>query len=111
MSGQAPTARLGEALGSYRIVGAIGSGGMGEVYRAEHALLGRPAAIKVLHPAFTHDPLVVERFFNEARACALIKHPGIIDVLDFGHDSAGSAFIVMEFLEGESLAARLRHVG
>ncbi len=96
---------LGATLGSYRIVSLIGEGGMGVVYLGEHTLLGRKVAVKLLHPAMSQQ--LVERFFNEARAAASLKHIGIVDVFDFGHHSDGSAFIVMEYLEGESLSDRL----
>jgi TPR repeat protein/tRNA A-37 threonylcarbamoyl transferase component Bud32 len=81
---------------------------MGVVYEGEHTTIGRKAAIKMLHPEFSHHPEIVQRFFNEARASTLVKHRGIVDVLDFGTHTNGSAYIVMELLEGESLAARLR---
>jgi serine/threonine-protein kinase len=95
---------IGETLGSYRIVSEIGQGGMGVVYAAEHTLLGRKAAVKVLRSGL--DGEHVDRFFNEARAAARLHHPGLVEVFDFGnHD--GRAFIVMELLVGESMAARL----
>jgi eukaryotic-like serine/threonine-protein kinase len=99
---------IGETLGNYRIVSTIGEGGMGVVYRAEHVLVGRKVAIKLLQPRMSHDADLVERFFNEARAAALIQHPGLVEMFDFGHAEDGRAFIVMELLEGESLTARLR---
>ncbi|HXI56153.1 MAG TPA: protein kinase [Polyangia bacterium] len=102
---------VGETLGSYRIVGKIGEGGMGAVYQAEHALIGRRAAIKVLLPELSSRADVVRRFFNEARAIANLNHPAIIDIFDFGFHSDGSGYIVMELLEGESLGARLKRVG
>jgi serine/threonine-protein kinase len=98
---------LGETVGQYRIVRLIGSGGMGAVYAAEHALLGRPAAVKVLLPEYSQKQAVVSRFFNEARAATAIRHVGIVDVLDFGWHSDGSAYIVMELLEGETLRDRM----
>ena len=103
---------LGERVGSYRIVSRIGAGGMGAVYLAEHELIGRKAAIKVLLPELGADEDTLARFFNEARATALIRHPGLVDVFDFGRsDSDGRAYIAMELLEGESLGARLRREG
>jgi eukaryotic-like serine/threonine-protein kinase len=101
----------GEDIGNYSIVKKIGGGGMGAVYLAEHTLLGRSAAIKVLLRELSHDQELVTRFFNEARAATSIKHPGIVEIYDFGYHTDGSAYIVMELLEGESLATRLRRSG
>jgi len=101
----------GTVLASYRILGVIGEGGMGVVYRAEHVLLNRPAAIKLLQPEMTRNPDAVARFFNEARAATAIRHPGIVEVFDFGISNEGSAYIVMELLDGESLARRLTRGG
>jgi eukaryotic-like serine/threonine-protein kinase len=94
-------------VGAYRVIEQIGEGGMGAVYVAEHTLLGRRAAIKVLHPMFSSRPDIVERFFNEARAIASIADPGIVQVFDFGFHE-GTAYIVMEHLVGETLLARVR---
>ena len=99
--------RVGQTLGSYRILEPIGRGGMGVVYLAEHTVLGRKAAVKLLLPEPSRDSELVERFFNEARAAAKIQHAGLVEVLDYGHHTDGSAFIVMELLVGESLAARI----
>jgi Protein kinase domain len=101
----------GALLGAYRVIRRIGSGGMGEVWEAQHKLLGRRAAIKVLHPSFSVQPEVVSRFFNEARAATSISDPGIVQIFDFGHHVDGSAYIVMELLEGETLEQRLRRHG
>jgi serine/threonine protein kinase len=79
---------------------------MGAVYSAEHTLLERPAAIKLLLPALSLDQDMVTRFFNEARAAAAIRHPGIVEIYDFGWHVDGAAYIAMEHLQGESLAAR-----
>jgi serine/threonine protein kinase len=98
----------GEMLaGKYAVDRRLGAGGMGTVYAAEHLEIGRPVAIKVLSGALTGDPALVTRFRMEARAAALIKHPGIVDVLDVGTTDDGSPFIVMEMLEGETLGALL----
>jgi serine/threonine protein kinase len=96
---------IGETLGSYRIVSEIGKGGMGVVYLAEHNVLGRKAALKLLRADCAREQ--VERFLNEARAAAKLHHTGIVETFDFGHTKEGNAFIVMEFLAGESLAERL----
>jgi serine/threonine-protein kinase len=93
-------------LGQYRVTGTIGRGGMGVVYAAEHALLGRPAAIKVLQSELSQKQDVVTRFFNEARAATAIRHPGIVEIYDFGWTPEGAAYLVMEYLEGETLARR-----
>src|SRR3954470_23800021 len=93
-------------LGQYRVTGTIGHGGMGIVYAAEHSLLGKPAAVKVLRSELSQKQEVVARFFNEARAATAIRHPGIIEVYDFGWTRDGAAYLVMEFLEGETLARR-----
>ena len=102
---------VGERVGSYRIVRPIGEGGMGRVYLAEHPLIGKRAAIKVLLPQYSANAEIVKRFFNEARSIALLEHPGVVEVYDFGHLPTGSAYIVMELLDGESLSARLRREG
>jgi serine/threonine-protein kinase len=97
----------GTTIGSYRIVKKLGQGGMGAVYVAEHALLGRRAAIKVLLPQLSANDEIVRRFFNEAKAVTQIADPGIVQVFDFGFHTDKSAFIVMELLEGEPLDRRL----
>ena len=99
---------VGALLGSYRITDELSSGGMGTIYRARHELLGRDAAVKVLRADFTADAELVDRFFTEARAATAIRHPGIIEVFDFGYTESGEAYLVMEFLEGQTLHARLR---
>ena len=99
---------IGEVVGSYRITQKLSVGGMGTVYRAEHMLIGRDAAIKVLHPELSSNHDIVQRFFNEAKATTSIKHPGIVEVFDFGYMPSDHAYLVMEFLEGMSLARRLK---
>jgi serine/threonine-protein kinase len=100
----------GSAIGPYRITEKIGEGGMGTVWVGEHTLLGRRAAIKMLLPEYTSRDEIVQRFFNEARAVTAISDPGIVQVFDFGH-ALGSAYIVMELLEGEPMDARMRRLG
>jgi serine/threonine protein kinase/Tol biopolymer transport system component len=96
----------GTRLGPYEIHSAIGAGGMGEVYRARDARLGRDVAIKVLPAAFSNDPERLNRFEQEARAAAALNHPNILAVYDVGtHD--GSPYIVSELLAGETLRERL----
>jgi serine/threonine-protein kinase len=96
---------LVETVGNYRLIRQIGQGGMGAVYLAEHTLIGKRAAVKVLLPQYSTNEDVVKRFFNEARSITMLKHPGVIDVYDFGYLASGAAFITMEFLEGETLRA------
>ena len=102
---------IGRVLGKYRILGQIGDGGMGVVYRAEHVMLGSPAAVKVLLPQFTKDPIVVDRFFTEAKAASAIRHVGITEVFDFGRLSGNQAYIAMELLRGEDLTSFLARHG
>lgn len=94
-------------LGPYLITGLLGTGGMGEVYRARDTRLHRTVAIKILSPALTNSPEFRSRFEREARAIASLNHPYVCTVYDFGqHD--GMHYLVMEYVEGESLAERLR---
>ncbi|HEX4449436.1 MAG TPA: serine/threonine-protein kinase [Kofleriaceae bacterium] len=102
---------VGGVIGNYNVVRKLGEGGMGAVYLGQHTLLGRHAAIKVLLPALSTRPDIVNRFFNEARAATSINDPGIVQIFDFGIHTDGSAFIVMEFLEGETLDDRIRNLG
>ena len=102
---------VGESIGPYNIVRRLGAGGMGEVYLARHRVLAREAAIKVLLPEISMDEAVVMRFFNEARATAQLRHPNIVEVFDCDTLPSGRAYIVMEFLAGESLRACLDRVG
>jgi len=103
---RAASVRVGSLIGPYRIVGEIGRGGMGLIYRAVHSLLERPAAIKVLRPELAGDPLAIDRLRMEARATTAVRHAGVIEVYDYGYASCG-AFIAMELLEGETLAQRI----
>ena len=87
----------------YRIDVVLGEGGMGAVYQAEHLLMHKRVAIKVLHPELTRVPEVVARFEREAMAAAHIDHPNVAAATDFGKLSDGSFFLVLEFVEGRSL--------
>jgi serine/threonine protein kinase len=98
---------VGTRLGPYEIVGLIGAGGMGEVYRARDPRLGRDVAIKTLPAAFAENAERLRRFALEARAASLLSHPGILTVYDIGDDH-GQPFIVSELLEGETLRERLK---
>ena len=99
---------IGETLGNYKLVAKLGSGSMGVVFLAEHQRIARQVAIKLLPPELCASPQVLQRFFNEARATSLIRHPGIVDVFDCDVDATGRAYIVMEHLEGETLGDRLQ---
>src|SRR5499433_2495743 len=92
----------GTRLGPYEIVGPLGAGGMGEVYRARDARLDRTVAIKVLHPELSADPGLRRRFEREARAISCLNHPHICTLFDLGHEE-GIDFLVMEYQEGETL--------
>ncbi len=101
---------VGSRVGGFTVLHLLGQGGMGQVYLAQHHRIARRAAIKVLLPELSANESVVERFFTEARATSLIRHPGIVEVLDCDVRD-GQAFIVMEHLEGESLADYLERIG
>jgi serine/threonine-protein kinase len=102
---------LGQSIGNFQIVGKVGEGGMGVVYIGEHRRIARKVAIKVLRAELSHDHEIVERFFTEARATSLIRHPGLVEVSDCDVLPDGSAYIVMELLEGQSLGTHLRSRG
>jgi serine/threonine-protein kinase len=99
--------------GKYRLERVIGRGGMGSVWRAEHLGLSAPVAVKVLNlTEIAPTPEALQRFHREARAAASVRSPHVVQVLDHGVDETSNApYIVMELLEGESLAVRLRRVG
>ena len=97
---------VGRQLGAYRITQAIGAGGMGEVYKGLDTRLGREVAIKVLPAEWVDDAQRRTRFEREARAVAALNHPNICTIHDVGHDN-GIHFLVMELVDGESLAVRL----
>jgi serine/threonine protein kinase len=95
--------RVGARLGPYDIISVLGAGGFGEVYKARDTRLDRTVAIKILSSA---DTDLKARFTREAKAIAALTHPHICTLYDVGHD-AGTDYLVMEYLEGETLAARL----
>ena len=97
----------GTQIGPYEIVGWLGAGGMGDVYRARDPRLGRDVAIKLIPETFATDTLRLHRFEQEARAAGQLNHPNILAVYDVGL-YAGAPYIVSELLEGESLRNRLR---
>jgi serine/threonine-protein kinase len=105
------TTMVGAVLGNYRIISELSSGGMGAVFRAQHEILGRPAAVKLLRPELTENEELVQRFFHEAKAATAIRHPGIVEIYDFGYTEDGVAYLVMELLEGRPLSTALEKVG
>jgi serine/threonine protein kinase len=105
----------GEPLGDYKLLSELGRGSMGVVFLAEHARTASRVAIKVLIPELSQNAEALWRFANESRATSRIRHPGIVEIFEFQPGAqpgaGGRAYIVMELLEGETLAERLRRVG
>jgi len=97
---------VGTAIGPYEVIGTVGAGGMGEVYRARDPRLHRDVAIKVLPPAFAEDGERLRRFEQEARAAGVLNHQNILAIYDFG-THAGAPYVVSELLEGETLRHRI----
>jgi serine/threonine protein kinase len=98
---------VGRVVGNYRIIKLLGGGGMGVVWLADHVKLGRKAVIKFMQDDLVDDHVHAQRFLNEARTTASIRHPGIVEVFDFSTDDRGHPYIAMELLEGESLRSRI----
>jgi len=97
--------------GRYRIIKTLGEGGMGTVFLAEHALIKRRVAIKILHPELATDADVIERFMNEARAAGTLGHPNIVESTDMGFTHNHVPYIVFEYLEGALLTDEVYRVG
>lgn len=100
--------KQGHTLGQYEIIRLLGEGGMGAVYEARHVSLDRRVAIKTLHPSVACNQTSLQRFFAEAKTLSRLEHPSIVQVSDFGTEPDGTAFLVMEYLRGDSLGKRLR---
>jgi eukaryotic-like serine/threonine-protein kinase len=96
----------GTRLGPYEVVAPLGAGGMGEVYRARDTRLERTVAIKILPAQFSSDPVHKQRFEREAKSVSSLNHPNICVLYDVGHQD-GMDYLVMECIEGETLAKRL----
>ena len=94
----------------WRIISELGRGGMGEVYLAEHVVLGRKEALKILMTQVAKDPQFVSRFRREARAVNRLRHPNIISIYDFGQLPDGRFYLSMEYAEGTNLYQVLRRV-
>src|SRR5262245_60161913 len=96
----------GSRLGPYEILGPLGAGGMGEVFRARDTRLGRDVAVKVITAQVANTEDLRARFEREAKAISSLNHPNICTLFDVGHQD-GVDYLVMELLEGETLASRL----
>ncbi len=104
--------KIGEIFGDrYEILGIIGDGGMGKVYKARHNLMKRIVAIKMLLPHLVQSAAALKRFQQEAQAASALNHPNILTVYDFGISDQGMPYLVMDYLEGTSLAALLQEQG
>jgi serine/threonine-protein kinase len=98
----------GSMLGDYEVVGVLGRGGIGTVYAGVHPIIGKKVAIKCLNERLAPDSASLQLFINEARAVNAIGHTGIVDIFNIGQLQDGRPYLVMEFLDGETLADRLR---
>ncbi len=98
-------------LGQYRLRRRLGVGGMGEVYLAEHQLLKRPCAVKLIRPGDATDPMALGRFEREVRLTATLSHPNTVEIYDYGRAEDGSYYYVMEYLPGLSLAELVERYG
>src|SRR5688572_16033013 len=94
---------IGATIDRYRIVEKLGGGGMAAVYRAVHTVIDRQCALKVLFGELASDKAFTERFKREAQTASRIKHPNVVEVLDFGTTSEGASFLLMELLEARPL--------
>ncbi|MEP7342796.1 MAG: serine/threonine-protein kinase, partial [Acidobacteriota bacterium] len=104
MQVQAIGAQMGRVLGGrYQLDACIGSGGMGEIYRARRLHIGDTVAVKVLRPDVIGNEKTRQRFYREARAAAMLHHPNAVVIHDFGEDTDGTVYIVMELLVGRNL--------
>ena len=101
----------GQSIGNYRILSKIGTGGMGAVYLAEHPLIGKRVALKVIHRELAGNKEVVQRFFQESRAVNKIGNEHIVEIHDFGITPENDHFYIMEYLEGQTLASVLSREG
>jgi len=101
----------GKQLGQYQLREILGKGGMGDVFLAEHQLMKRPCAIKVIRPEMAGNPQALARFEREVRATAALSHWNSIDIFDYGHDHEGTFYYVMEYLPGLNLGEIVKNFG
>jgi serine/threonine-protein kinase len=104
-------AQVARRLGQYQLKERLGAGGMGEVYLAEHVLLRRPCAIKLIRPERAGDPKSLLRFEREVQATATLTHPNTVEILDYGHTEDGTFYCVMEYLPGLNLEHLVNRYG
>src|SRR5262245_15399992 len=97
---------LGKSIGHYQIISLVGKGGMGEVYRARDTKLGRAVALKILPKEMSVDVERMRRFNREAKAASALNHPNVAHIYEIG-DAEGVNFIAMEYVEGQTLAAKI----
>jgi serine/threonine-protein kinase len=103
---------IGKVLSDrYRIIRKIGEGGMGAVYQAQHALIEKKMALKILFQDLTRRPDLIARFLQEAKSASRIGHENVIDISDFGQSPEGLVFIAMEYLDGQDLGRTLKQTG
>jgi len=98
-------------LGQYQLGDKLGEGGMGEVYLAEHQLLKRPCALKLIKPDVNTNPIALARFEREVQAAAMLSHPNTIEIFDYGHTDDGTFYYVMEYLPGLTVSDLVRQSG
>ena len=98
-------------LGQYQLGEKLAEGGMGEVYLAEHQLLKRPCALKLIKPDVNTNPIALARFEREVQSAAMLSHPNTIEIFDYGHSDDGTFYYVMEYLPGLSVSDLVRQAG
>jgi serine/threonine-protein kinase len=101
---------VGQTIGNYKITAKLGEGGMGVVFLAEHPVIGKKVAMKAIHPELSRNAEVVSRFMIEAKSVNQIGHEHIVDISDFGNTADGEFYFVMEYLQGQAMAERLKQV-
>jgi serine/threonine-protein kinase len=100
-----------QQLGQYKLLELLGAGGMGEVFKAEHVLLRRPCAVKLIRRQQAGDPTSLQRFEREVRTMATLTHPNTVEIFDYGHTDDGTFYYVMEYLPGQNLETLVAQTG